>query len=242
MKAFVAAAGLGTRLGKITKDKPKALAVVGGKTEIQIVFEQLKKYGFTEVVVNLHHFADKVKQYLAQNQGFGLQVSFSDETDLLRDTGGGLKYARKILEDVEVFLVHNVDVLSDINIGELLSFHQNENALATLAVRSRNTSRYLMANAQNQMCGWQNIKTGATKPAQLNTQNLNMYAFSGITALSPRLFDLMEDTDVFSIIDTYVRLCTTEKIMLYPHNYGYWMDMGRPENIPKAEEIMRTKY
>lgn len=240
MKAFILAAGLGTRLKEYTADKPKALVEVGGKTQLEIVIGQLKRAGITEVVINLHHYAQQIIAYVEANKHFGIQIQFSDETDLLLDTGGALKHARKFFDNTNAVLVHNVDILCNVNLQQMYEFHLKNNALATLAVKNRNTSRSLLINQTGQLAAWRNEQTGATKPKGVSDEGLLPVAFSGIHIYNPKLTDLMTENGVFSIIDVYLRLCQSEKISTFSHNESYWIDMGNASHFAEAEQIIKT--
>lgn len=235
MKALIFAAGLGTRLYPITRDIPKALAKVGGKPLLEITINRLKKIGIEDVIINVHHFAGQIVDFLHSKNNFGINVSISDESDLLLDTGGGLLKTAWFFSSPEPFIVHNVDVLSDIDLQELIRFHQNNSALATLAVRKRNTSRYLMFDEKNALCGWRNNKTGDTKIIHPK-ENLKEMAFSGIHVIDPAIFSLIKESGTFSIIDLYLRLAKNNRISGFDHSHTYWFDLGKPENILEAEK------
>ena len=241
MKAMVLAAGLGTRLRPLTDERPKALVEVAGRTLLEITLARLRPFGISEVIVNVHHFADRVLEYLKAHDDFGMRIEVSREETLL-DTGGGLKKAAWFfLEDShhdEPFILHNVDVLSTIDLGRMVQFHTENQALATLAVQNRETSRYLFFDDRHQLCG---RRTGRdptaeiVRPAQ-QTQALAL-AFSGIHVISPRLLTMMTEEGVFSIIDCYLRLgAQGEKILAFRADEYYWRDLGKPENVKQATE------
>lgn len=237
MKAMILAAGLGTRLRPLTDDRPKALVEISGHTLLEITLRRLQHFDIREVIVNVHHFADMVVDYLKKNDNFGMRIEISRE-EVLLDTGGGLKKAWFFQEDSnqadDPFLVHNVDVLSTIDLHHMLLFHRTNQALATLAVQQRKTSRYLLFDEQNQLCGRQ---TGNDQPPELvrpcgETQAL---AFCGVHVISPRLLALMTESDVFSIIPTYLRLASqNEKVLAFRADEYYWRDLGTPENLAQA--------
>ncbi len=236
---MIFAAGLGTRLRPYTNDRPKALVEVGGEALLGHLIQKLKRTGIREMVVNVHHFADQVIQYLRTHEHFGINIHISDERDLLLDTGGGLKYAAPFFADGAPFLVHNVDVLTDIDLTALENTHLNAQALATLAVRDRKTSRYLLVEpASNRLAGWQNIQTGEVRPATLNPEGLQLRAFSGIHIIDPRLMSMMIETGVFSIIDVYLRLAETQHIHTFDHSDSIWMDVGKAAGLPDAEALL----
>jgi len=241
MKAMILAAGLGTRLRPLTDDRPKALVEVAGQTLLEITLRRLLAFGIHDVIINTHHFADLVADYLKKNGDFGMRIEISRE-EVLLDTGGGLKKAAWFfLEDSssEPFLLHNVDVLSTIDFGRMLAFHREHEALATLAVQDRATSRYLLFDERQQLCGRQ---TGAGQPPEMVRTVLNprALAFSGVHMISPRLLNLMTEGDIFSIVTSYLRLAGRgEKILAFRADEYYWRDLGKPENVAQAESDVR---
>ena len=238
MKAMILAAGLGTRLRPLTEDRPKALVEVAGRTLLEITLRRLASCGIREVIVNLHHFADKVVEYLKSNGNFGMRVEISRE-DVLLDTGGGLKKAAWFfLEDGsdEPFILHNVDVISTIDLQRLLQFHQQHGALATLAVQDRETSRYLLFDQDSQLRGRRAGRDGKAEMAR-PAKKLQALAFSGIHVISPRLLRMITEEGVFSIVNTYLRLAGQhEKIAAFRADEYYWRDLGKPENVAKTEQ------
>jgi mannose-1-phosphate guanylyltransferase len=257
MKAMILAAGLGTRLRPLTDDRPKALVKIAGRTLLEITLHRLRDFGIREVIVNVHHFGDMVVDYLKTNDNFGMRIEVSREEALL-DTGGGLKKAAWFLQEEssgvgEPFLLHNVDVLSTIDLQRMLQSHRETKALATLAVQHRETSRYLLFDAQNQLCG---RRSGRDQPPEtirslpLPPPQVQALAFSGIHVISPRLLSLMTEPGVFSIIDTYLRLAGhrdghqeghEQKIVAFRADDYYWRDLGKPENIAQAERDVEQR-
>jgi NDP-sugar pyrophosphorylase family protein len=238
MKAMVLAAGLGTRLRPLTNDRPKALVKVAGRTLLEITLTRLRSFGIHDVMVNVHHFADMVVGYLKDNNNFGMRLEISRE-DVLLDTGGGLKKASWFFQEdspeQEPFLLHNVDVISTIDLQQMLQFHRQNQALATLAVQVRETSRYLLFDDQDLLCGRQSGKGKQPEIVRTATQ-LHPLAFSGVHIISPRLLSMMTEQGVFSIINTYLRLAgQEEKIAAFRADEYYWRDLGKPENIAQAE-------
>ena len=239
MKAMILAAGLGTRLRPLTDDRPKALVEVAGRTMLEITLSRLRTFGVHEVIVNTHHFAEQMIEYLKANNNFGMHVEVSRE-DILLDTGGGLKKAAHFFLDSgslhEPFILHNVDVISTIDLDRMVRFHSEHDALATLAVQDRTTSRYLLFDEHGQLCGRRAGRDG--KPELVRSAHeLQALAFSGIHIISPRLLANMEEEDVFSIITNYLRLAAQgEKIVAFRTDEYYWRDLGRPENIVQAAE------
>lgn len=236
MKAMILAAGLGTRLRPLTNDRPKALVEVGGRTMLEITLERLRSFGVHEVIVNVHHFADLVIEYLKAHDNFGMTIELSRETELL-DTGGGLKKAAPFfLRDgsAEPFLLHNVDVLSTIDLARMVRMHNERGALATLAVQDRPTSRYLLFDGGGGLCGRQAGRAGTPELAR-ECDTPQALAFSGIHVISPRLLSMMQEEGAFSIISTYLRLAAEgEKIMAFRADEYTWRDLGRPENVAEA--------
>ena len=239
MKAMVLAAGLGTRLRPLTTDRPKALVELGGKTLLEITLMRLASFGVREVIINVHHFADMVVGYLKARGNFGLRVEISREDDLLLDTGGGLKKAgRFFLQDPErldePFLVHNVDVVSTIDLRRLVEFQRESGALATLAVQQRESSRQLLFSPEGELAGrW---ISGRDPEFARPIPNLKAFAFSGIHAISPRLLPKITEEGVFSIIETYLRLAREgERILALRADEYRWRDLGRMEDLRSAE-------
>jgi len=240
MRAIIFAAGLGTRLRPITDTMPKALVPVKGHPLLEIAILRLKAAGCRDIIVNIHHFGEQIIDFLAANDHFGINIQVSDERDLLLDTGGGLKKARWFLEK-EPFLVTNADALTNLDLAQFYQTHLQNDALATLAVRQRESSRYFLFNQERQLCGWSNVKTEETRLARME-ENLQPWCFSGIHAMSPRIFDFFPtDVSVFSIIDTYLGAAATrERILAYPHNEDIWMDVGKIPQLEKAGEILEA--
>ena len=249
MKAMILAAGLGTRLRPLTNDRPKALVEVAGRTLLEITLFRLRAFGVREVIVNVHHFGDMVVEYLRKNDNFGMRVEISRE-EILLDTGGGLKKAAWFFQESsndadEPFLLHNVDVLSSIDLNKMLEFHRERKSLATIAVQERKTSRYLLFDEQNQLCG-RRRGDGAAEMVQpfpgSSSPHPHALAFCGLHVISSRMLSMMTETGVFSIIDTYLRLAAQgEKIVAFPADEYYWRDLGKPENIEQAERDVERR-
>lgn len=243
---MIFAAGLGTRLRPLTNTMPKALVNVGGRPMLEHVILKLKSSGFDDITINIHHFGDQILNFLNANNNFGLNIHISDERGQLLDTGGGIKNARTFLsKDNEPFLVHNVDILSNINLRELFLRHTNNANTATLLVSRRETSRYLVFNHDHKLCGWINKKTRETKPQGFiyNEQLEEIYAFCGIHIISPDIFRYMEEPcwgDKFSIIDFYTQLCSRVNIEGAVINNLKLIDIGRPETLAEAEEFLNS--
>jgi mannose-1-phosphate guanylyltransferase len=237
MKAMVLAAGLGTRLRPLTEDRPKALVEIGGRTLLEITLTRLRDFGIREVIINAHHFADKIIDYLKASNKFGINIEVSRE-EILLDTGGGLKKAAHFFQNNpsnadEPFLLHNVDVISTIDFRRMVQFHLESQALATLAVQARRTSRYLLFDENLQLCGRhiEGHEPELVRPSQM----AHSLAFSGIHIISPRLLGMLSEEGIFSIITSYLRLAgLEEKILAFRADQYYWRDVGSPENVRQA--------
>jgi N-acetyl-alpha-D-muramate 1-phosphate uridylyltransferase len=237
MRAMIFSAGLGTRLKPWTDKHPKALAIVNGKTLLQRNIEYLAKFGITEVVVNVHHFADQIIDAIEKNNGWGSKIFISDEKDEVLETGGGLLKARDLLGSSR-FLTINVDMLTDADLGKMIQFHQDENAIISLAVTNRRTSRYLLFNNNNQLCGWRNTDT-AKERIVLPSENYVEKAFSGLAVFEPGVFEQVSFTGKFSVIEIYLSVALDHKVMGFDHSGGKLIDVGRPESVIAAEELFR---
>jgi mannose-1-phosphate guanylyltransferase len=244
MKAMVLAAGLGTRLRPLTDDRPKALVEIGGRALLEIALARLSSFGIHEVIINVHHFADMIVDYLKAKKNFGMRIDVSREDDVLLDTGGGLKKAAYFFQQnsqspEEPFILHNVDVISTIDLHRMAQFHAENHALATLAVQERPTTRYLLFNEQLQLCG---RKSGRDGQAELvrSSSHPKALAFSGIHVISPRLFSLMTEEGVFSIIAPYLRLAAQgEKIIAFRSDEYQWRDLGKLDDVMQADRDAR---
>jgi NDP-sugar pyrophosphorylase family protein len=240
---MILAAGLGTRLRPLTDDRPKALVEVAGRTLLEITLSRLRACGVSEVIINLHHFADMVVEVLRANNNFGMRIEVSRE-DVLLDTGGGLKKAAWFfLEDSsrsdEPFILHNVDVLSTIDLRRMVRWHIENQALATLAVQDRETSRYLLFDKVFQLCGRRAGRDGKAELVRSSTYTQAL-AFSGIHVISPRMLPRMTEEGAFSIIAAYLRLAAQgEKIIGFRADEYYWRDLGRLENVALAIEDLK---
>lgn len=237
MKAMILAAGLGTRLKPFTDEHPKALAVVNEKTLLQRNIEYLAKFGIEDVIINVHHFPGQIKSFLKSNKGFGSKITLSDETKEVLETGGGLKKAARFFEtETEPFVVMNVDVLTDLNLAQMIEQHKKQNPLATLAVTLRKTSRYFLFDELDHLCGWRNVKTSDQKMSR-EPGIIFQKAFSGIHIISPKIFSLMKMSGKFSMVDAYLELAKSHTIAAYDHSQSKFIDVGKPESIAKAEEL-----
>ncbi len=245
MKAMILAAGLGTRLQPLTNNRPKALVEVAGRTLVEITLARLRAFGIREVIVNVHHFADMVVAYLKAHNNFGMRIEVSRE-DVLLDTGGGLRKASWFfLEDSsrsdEPFLLHNVDVISTIDLERMVQSHKQNKALATLAVQERQTSRYLLFDEQLQLCG---RRAGRDHRPEIvrHSPRTQALAFSGIHVISPRLLAKITEEGVFSIIASYLRLAGQgESIFAFRADEYYWRDLGKPADLRQAAQDLEQK-
>lgn len=235
MRAMILAAGLGTRLRPLTDERPKALAEINGHTLLEITLARLRSFGVRDVIINVHHFADAIVDYLQANHDFGMRIEISRE-DVLLDTGGGLKKAAHFfLEDKleEPFLLHNVDVISSIDLRRMMQFHIENHALATLAVQERKSSRYLLVDNQLQLCGRRS--TGEQDELLRPAQPLQALAFCGIHIISRLIFPLLTEEGVFSIIPAYLRLAGQgERILAFRADEYSWRDLGTLESVRQA--------
>lgn len=242
MKALLFAAGLGTRLKEHTQDKPKALVSLAGKPLLQHAIEYLKNNGISDITINVFHFADQVISFLEDNDSFGLNIHISDERDQLLETGGGLKKASTFLTGNEPILIYNVDVISNLDLNVLLNYHLKQNSLATLVVRKRETSRYLMFDQNMLLAGWKNFSTGETVISRADSfENAQPMAFCGIHIIEPELLKLITEEGRFPIMDLYLRLAKDHPIKAYVDTSSIWLDLGKPEQLQAAESLFRLK-
>lgn len=241
MQALIFAAGLGTRLKPITDNLPKALVPIAGKPLLEHVILKLKASGFDEILINVHHFPDQIIDFVKANNTFGIRIDISDERDMLLDTGGGIKKTASFFDDNKPFLVHNVDILSTVNLNELYEQHLRSNPLATLVVSKRDTFRYLLFDDDLRLRGWINEKSGETKPESFkNPELFNKYAFSGIQVLSPQVFEVMKNyPPKFPIMDFYLDNLQKYRILSFvPADYKM-IDVGKLNVIEEAENFVR---
>lgn len=241
MKAMIFAAGFGTRLKPITDTLPKALVPIQGKPLLEHVVEKLKLAGVKEIIVNVHHLSEQIINFIKEKNNFGIHIEISDEREKILDTGGGIKKAAHFFNDGKPFLVHNVDILSNVNLNEIYQQHLKEpERLVSLVVNSRKTNRYLLFDEAQQLHGWVNIKTSQTKPTKgMDTTPFQKFAFAGIQVVSPKIFELMQhEPEKFPIIDFYLKHCSNEKIIGFvPENLKI-LDVGKIEALKKAEKFV----
>jgi NDP-sugar pyrophosphorylase family protein len=242
---MILSAGLGTRLKPLTDTVPKALIKIKDFTLLELQIKKLIFEGFNHIIINVHHFSDQIKIYLKQNNFFNCDISISDETNRLLDTGGGLKGASHFFSDGKPFLVYNVDIISAISLKRLMDYHFATGNLATLAVMNRKSSRKFLFDNANKLCGWMNEKTDEKIILEKSYDELIPYSFSGIQIIDPKLFKYFPDKNVFSLVDFYLSAAKNEILGSYIHNDDYWLDLGKIENIKKAEaniEKIRSIY
>jgi NDP-sugar pyrophosphorylase family protein len=238
-RAMLLAAGFGTRLKPFTDRYPKALAEVNGKTLLQRNIEYLQQFGIYDVIVNVHHFAAKIIQKIKDNNGWKSNVFISDEQDAILETGGGLRRAAWFFEKEEDLVLMNVDVLTDLCLDEMISFHKKNKPLATLATSNRETSRYFLFDRENILCGWKNVKTGEEKIMR-NAEGLAPKAFSGIHIINTNIFSLLQQkVPKFSMVDVYLSLCADQAILSFDHSQTKFIDVGKPESLQKAAQMFQ---
>ncbi|MFT3825851.1 MAG: sugar phosphate nucleotidyltransferase [Chitinophagaceae bacterium] len=235
MQAMIFSAGLGTRFKPWTDQHPKALAVINGKSLLQRNIEYLQQYGITDVIVNVHHFADQVIQALDSNKGWGSHITISDETGALLETGGGLKKAAPYFTADTIVLI-NVDILTDLELDKMIAFHHQQQSLATLAISNRSTSRYFLFDESFTLCGWQNAKTGEARISRQVTP-LIPKAFSGIHIIDKKLLSFIHTEGRLAIVDLYLELAKTHTIKGYLHSHERFVDVGKPEAVAIAEKM-----
>jgi len=240
MKAMILAAGLGTRLKPLTDDRPKALVKIGDITLLEYTILKLAENGFDEIVVNTHHFSSMIIEFL-KSKDFGVKIHISDESDRLMDTGGGIVKAAEFLDGDDPFLVHNVDIITDIDLRLLYNSHKQSEAIATLAVGKRESSRVFLFDSNMNLSGWQNNLTGKKIIPDASREHLDAYAFSGIHIISPSIFNLITSKGPFSIVDAYLSLCCRNKIKGYDVSNSFVLDVGKPQSIAMAEEYLMKK-
>ncbi|HKB43315.1 MAG TPA: sugar phosphate nucleotidyltransferase [Chitinophagaceae bacterium] len=236
MKAMIFSAGLGTRFKPWTEEHPKALALVNGKSLLQRNVEYLRQYGIKDVIVNVHHFAEQVIDAVKKNNGWGSNIIISDETNELLETGGGLLKAKELFTAGERFITCNVDILTDLDLNKLISFHEKNKPLISFGVTNRKTSRYFLFDENNRLCGWRNIKTNEER-IPLAKQGLIEKAYSCVVVFEYEIFNLMSFTGKFSLLGVYLNLTKDHLIMGYDHSGDKLVDVGKPESIAIAESL-----
>ena len=233
---MIFSAGLGTRFKPWTDTHPKALAIVNGKYLLQRNIEYLRQYGITDLVVNVHHFPEQIIEAIEVNKGWGSNVLISDESDEVLETGGGLMKARHLLKSDKIFISVNVDILTNLDLNKLMAFHQQHKPLVTFGVTNRKSSRVLLFDNDNRLCGWKNLQTGQEK-ISIDKPNLVEKAYSCVVIYQPEIFSLIKQTGKFSIMDTYLDLAAEHVILGYDHSGDDLVDVGKPESVALAEKL-----
>lgn len=238
LKAMIFSAGLGTRFKPWTDTHPKALALINGKSLLQRNIEYLQLYGVEDVVVNVHHFPDQVINEVKRNKGWGSNVLISDEREEVLETGGGLLKAQGLLEGGNPIITVNADILTDLNINELVDYHYNKKALVSFGITNRKTSRYFLFDEDNRLCGWRNVQTGE-EIISISKPHLNQKAYSCVVVFQPEIFDLITQRGKFSLVETYLNLAPDHIIAGFDHSGGKLVDVGKPESVEIAEKIFK---
>jgi len=239
LNAILLAAGLGTRLRPLTLDKPKALVEINGIPMLEHNIRRLQNAGFSHIVINVHHFHDQIRSFLETRNFPGVRIDISDESGLLLDTGGGIKKASLFIQDDTPILVHNADVFTDLDFSKMLDWHKKNQAIATLAVIKRVTSRYLLFDGNYILSGWENKNSGE----RIISRESNVYnnlAFSGIHIIEPGLPEKFSQTGPFSIIDAYLKLSAQSRIKGFEHSDGIWLDAGNPTTLKSVSDFILT--
>lgn len=234
MKAMILAAGYGTRLRPLTDHTPKALVPVGGVPMLERLIRRMYQCGIHDIIINTHHLAEQIHQFIRSNNAFGIHIEFSHEPEIL-GTGGGIRQAAHFFNDGRPFLVHNVDILSSVDIHAMLDFHRRQQNIATIAVKKRKTNRYFLVDSNHRVCGHVDYSKGIRRIVTRCNAHLDELAFSGIHVLSPAIFNVMPDTPSFSIIDVYLKLAEQRAVSVYRMDDCYWRDLGKHEQIRQAE-------
>ncbi len=242
MKAMILAAGHGTRLGELTRHKPKALIEVNGQPMLEILIRKLIREGIREIVINVHHEAGQIMQFLSDNKNFGINIHISEEIGELLDTGGGISNAREFLMDSEPFLVHNVDIISQVDIQKFREYHEASGKLANLVVRKRETSRYLLYDDTGMLCGWENRTSREKRIVRPFEGELIPLAFSGIHMISPEIFRYLPEKRHFSVIQAYLDLAAVHEIGYYMDESDGWFDLGNIGQIEQAASWLNKLY
>lgn len=235
MKAMIMAAGRGTRLGKITETIPKALVNINGKSLLQIAVETCTRYGFNDIIVNVHYLADMVEEEIRRLNRSGFSITISDERDRLLENGGGLFKARGFF-DKNPFLLYNADIVSDLDLSTLYQFHKKNNGLATLAVRNRSDNRFLLVNSEGLLKGWCNKVTGEKIISGKVTEDLSEIAFSSVQIIDPQIFNFMKD-GIYTIVTLYLQLASFQRIVTFRYDEGYWFDVGTPRDLDSVRSF-----
>lgn len=243
-RAIIFSAGLGTRFKPWTDSHPKALAIVNGKSLLQRNIEYLQQYNIFDVIVNIHHFPQQIIEAIEKNKGWGSNVIISDESNEVLETGGGLVKARHLLDGDKPFVSLNVDILTDLDLNKMMAFHQQYKPLVTFGITNRKSSRLLLFDDSNRLCGWKNTITGEVKGPILdyptvegNKSSIKERAYSCVVIYEPLIFDLIKQQGKFSIMDTYLDLAAEHVILGYDHSGDKLVDVGKPESVAVAESL-----
>jgi hypothetical protein len=236
MKAMIFAAGLGTRFKPWTDAHPKALAIVNNKSLLQRNIEYLQLHGITEVVVNVHHFPEQIIEAIEANNGWGSQITISDESNEVLETGGGLLKAKNWLAGNEPFVTLNADILTDLSITDLFQFHKQHDALISFGITNRKSTRNFLFDESNRLCGWENNQTGEQRIA-IPEENLHPMAYSCVAIFNPMVFDVIPQRGKFSLTETYLSLAPNHLILGYEHIGNRFIDVGKPESVALAEQM-----
>ncbi len=236
MKAIILAAGIGSRLKNLTTNKPKALIEVGGVPMLGIVINKLIKFGIDEIMINIHHHGDKILRFLEEKDDFGINISISDEREMLLNTGGAILNMRNFIVGTDPVLIHNVDIISDLSLDKLFDYHTKTKSIATLCTRDRVTNRGLLFNTNNELCGWTNSATKEFKWVNKPERDYYKRAFSGIYVISPEFIDRITFSGSFSIIDAWLAIARDNRIVCFHDSTGNWYDLGTIEKIKEYEK------
>jgi N-acetyl-alpha-D-muramate 1-phosphate uridylyltransferase len=242
MKAMILAAGLGMRLRPLTDDIPKALIKVGNTPLLEFAIKKLMHYGFEDIIINIHHYPDMIINFLKKNNNFGANICISDESDMLLDTGGGLKKAASFFAGNKPFLIYNCDIITDLNLRKLYEYHLEHEPLGTIAVMDRESTRYFIFDDNNTLCGWWNKTTGEMKSVRWSDSKFRSKAFSGIQIMNPIALDLFPDKKVFSLVEFYLLLARDNRIEGYDHSDTRWADIGKFESLEKMRMVNTEDY
>jgi NDP-sugar pyrophosphorylase family protein len=238
MKAMIMAAGKGTRLGRITESVPKVLVDINGKSLLQLAVETCTRYGFDDIIVNVHYMADLVEEEIRRLKRLGFRITVSDERELLLENGGGL-YKAKDFFDTAPFLVYNADIVTDLDLASLYNYHLRNKGLASLAVRNREGSRFLLVNSGGLLKGWCNIATGEKILPEGGEEELSRLGFSSMQIIEPEIFKYMKE-GVYTVVSLYLELLSSHNIYTFRHNEGYWFNVGTPEELEKVRKFLRS--
>ena len=238
MKAMIFAAGLGTRLRPFTNDRPKALVEVNGVSLLEIAIGRLRHAGVEEIIVNIHYFGDQIERFLQKKSNFGIRIEISDERERLLDTGGGLKKAAWFFDDGKPFFAYNADILTTLDLKAMYHAHRISDALATLAVRSRDSARSFLFDDTGRLSGWRNTANQAERIVR-NVFPLHPLAFSGIHVINPEIFGYMPEAEIFSIVDVYLDVAARASVMAYRHDQDLWIDVGKPGALEEAQVLWK---